>query len=96
MLDSYPYPLFLPLEGQGFCMSVNGVEETKGFPFTPRGAHAIGSRVAGLQKQACIATALLNLSHCMHLLNVYLLIMLIVRTFYHLLLTFGCFTLINS
>lgn len=80
MLDSYPYPLFLPLEVQGFCMSVNGVEEAKGFPFTPPGAHAIGSRVAGLQKQACIATALLNISHCMHLLNVYLLIMLIMGT----------------
>lgn len=96
MLGSCPYPLFLPLEIQGFCMPVNGVEETKGFPFTPHGAHAIGSKVVGLQKQACLATALLNLSLCMHLLDVYLLIMLITGTFYHLSLTFGCFILINS
>lgn len=81
---------------RGSCMSVNGVDETKGFSFTPRGAHATGSRVAGLQRQACIATALLNLSLCMHLLGVYLLIMLITGTFYHLSLTFGCFMLISS
>lgn len=73
MLDRYLCPLFLPLEVQRFCMSVNGLEETKGFLLPQREAHATGSRVVGLQKQACIATALLNLSLSMHLLNVYLL-----------------------
>ena len=73
MLDGDLRPLFLPLEVRRFCMSVNGVEETKGFPLPPRGVHATGSRVVGLRKQACIATALLNPSLSVHLLNVYLL-----------------------
>lgn len=34
MLDGVPRLLFLPLELPRCCMSVNGVEETKGFPLT--------------------------------------------------------------
>lgn len=72
MLDRQPR---LPLEGHGSCMSVNGMEETKGFPLTPCGVHATGSGTAGLQN------ALLSLPLCVQLLTVYLLIILIMGTF---------------
>ena len=57
------------------------VEETRSFLLILCGVQATGSGVVGLQKQACIATALVNLSLGMQLLNAYLLIILIMGIF---------------
>lgn len=61
-------------------MSVNGVEETKGFPLTPCGWSAC-HWLRGGGAAECISAALLNLPLCMQLLNVYLWIILIMGTF---------------
>lgn len=81
MPGQHPCLLLLSFGGvQNPACQWMGVEETRGFSLPHVECKLLAWEV-GLQKQACIATALVDLTLGMQLLNAYLLIILTMGTF---------------